>query len=116
MCNSAFVSSEASDPRPSNNHAIDCNKVRTLADLEVCKSDGVSSVVSGDGRVYTYDIEVANNGPSCAQRVQLVDHIDGSVTLLPSSLQTTQGVCELLNQTRFSCNLLTLAPGQVRTP
>jgi len=120
LCNTASVSSSSEDPNPSNNVAIDCNQVRTEADLEVCKTDGVDVVTAGDGIVYSYSIIIHNKGPSCAQKVNLHDHWPHDVLMVPGSLvvQSGHGSCIILSQNTsntlqdFSCNFLTLLPNQ----
>ncbi len=115
-CNFVSISSPYEDPNETNNNAKDCTLIRTEADLEVCKSDNVSVVTAGDGVVYQYTIKVGNNGPSCAQKVQLVDHFPSQVLQIPGTLTTSQGSCTFVNNgTDFSCNLLTLRPGQTVT-
>merc|ERR1711991_1020815 len=110
-CNFVTISSPYEDPVETNNQARDCNELRTEANLNVCKSDGVTTVTAGDGITYEYTIQVANNGPSCAQKVKLVDHFPAAVTQLPGSIVTTSGTCINVNGSDFSCNLLTLNPG-----
>jgi uncharacterized repeat protein (TIGR01451 family) len=63
MCNLASVSSMSVEPNLDghSNIASDCNDVRTEADLEICKSDGVDKVVAGDDIIYTYTIQVEKN-------------------------------------------------------
>merc|ERR1711991_968744 len=110
-CNFVTISSPYEDPVETNSQARDCNELRTEANLNVCKSDGVTTVTAGDGITYEYTIQVANNGPSCAQKVKLVDHFPAAVTQLPGSIVTTSGTCINVNGSDFSCNLLTLNPG-----
>ncbi len=122
MCNYASVSSMSVEPRPDphNNSATDCNEVRTEADLEICKSDGVDTVVAGDGITYTYTIKIGNKGPSCARNVALVDHWPANVPQ-SSAVVTSVGTCVLqgypLNPQsgNFSCNLGNFTVGQTAT-
>ncbi len=73
-------------------------------DLSITKDDGVSRIIAGDGKTYTYIITVKNNGPSGASGVQVLDtwppgFIRGIVT-------TSQGTCDIaLN---FTCDLGTI--------
>jgi uncharacterized repeat protein (TIGR01451 family) len=115
VCNVVVIASPYEDPNETNNEALDCNAVRTEANLEVCKTDSQEYVTAGDGRMYQYTIEVANIGPSCAQKVRLVDHFPQAVIQVAGTLETTQGICINVNGSDFSCNLLTLQPGQVVT-
>jgi uncharacterized repeat protein (TIGR01451 family) len=116
-CNFVTISSPYEDPNQANNKATDCTDIRTQANLEVCKSDGIEEVTAGDGRNIQYTIQVANNGPSCAQKVQLVDHFPAAVRQIAGSIITSQGVCVSApaGSQDFSCNLLTLRPGQTVT-
>jgi len=119
MCNSVQISSDVPDPNPSNNVATDCNEVRTEADLAVCKTDGVTTVVAGDNITYTYTMTVTNYGPSCALKVTLADHFPKDVFQIPGTITTTQGSCVVqgngTNPQDFSCTLLTLNPGASAT-
>src|SRR5438552_2633663 len=68
--NTVTVSSPVSDPNTANNTASDTNTVVTSADLAVTKSDGVTTVIAGDGVTRTYTITVSNiAGPSDATSV-----------------------------------------------
>ncbi len=74
------------------------------ADLSITKDDGVSRIIAGDGKTYTYIITVKNNGPSDASGVQVLDSwpngfIRGIVT-------TSQGTCDIA--VNFTCDLGTI--------
>ena len=118
-CNSAIVSSDSVDPVPENNLAIDCNQVRTEADLSTCKTDNTTTVTAGDGIVYTYTIDVCNNGPSCAQKVNLVDHFPAEIDQTPGSIRILNGhpgsCVGSSTSNDFSCTLTTLTVGQCVT-
>ena len=81
------------------------------ADLSVAKSDGVPSVVAGDGVVRTFTITVANAGPSTATGVTLTDtwpagYARGTITPPPGV------TCpDVSGGPSFSCNLGTIAAG-----
>src|SRR5437667_3730755 len=63
LTNTATIdSSPVSDPNTANNSASDTDTVTKSADLELAKSDGVSSVTAGTST--TYAITLKNNGPS----------------------------------------------------
>src|SRR5881628_3326887 len=63
LTNTATIdSSPVPDPIPGNNSASDTDTVTKSADLELAKSDGVSSVTAGTST--TYAITLKNNGPS----------------------------------------------------
>jgi uncharacterized repeat protein (TIGR01451 family) len=113
VCNVVTVTSDSVDRNDRNNVATDCTEIRTEADLEVCKSDGVNWVTAGDGITYTYNITVTNYGPSCAENVRLVDHFPKEVLQVADSITTSKGSCvRIANSNDFSCNLQTLLPGE----
>jgi uncharacterized repeat protein (TIGR01451 family) len=119
-CNSVLIASDSVDTVADNNLAKDCNDVRTEADLKVCKDDGVTEVTAGDGIVRTYTMEVCNEGPSCAEKVTLLDHWPEQVTLVPGSIEILGGrpgscLMDADGQGNFSCTLLTLEPQQCIT-
>jgi uncharacterized repeat protein (TIGR01451 family) len=122
LCNAVKISSDSVDPKIENDSDIDCNEVRTEADLEICKSDGVDVVVAGDGVTYTYTIQVSNNGPSCALDVSVVDHFPKEVFQVDGSLSVTTGSCSIQNPSTgeltgkdFSCNLGVFTVNQTET-
>ncbi len=121
MCNVAVISSMSVEPRNDvyPNIAEDCNEVRTEADLEICKSDGVEVVTAGDGITYTYVIKVANIGPSCARDVKIVDHFPRQIPQVAGSLSTSVGSCIFQAGNAvgkdFSCNLGLFQVGQSAT-
>src|SRR4029079_10282306 len=51
-------SSTTADPNPANNRSPETTTVATQADLAIAKSDGVTSVIAGDGVSRTYTITV----------------------------------------------------------
>jgi len=116
-CNFVSISSPYDDNNEANNNAKDCTNIRTEANLQVCKDDGVTVVTAGDGKNRQYTIQVTNNGPSCAQKVRLVDHFPSQALMTAGTLVTTQGQCTLVGGgvQDFSCNLLTIRPGQTVT-
>ncbi len=60
-----FSASDVSDP--DNNFGI------ALADLEVSKTDGLDTLFIGDGTMYSYTLEVTNNGPTNATNVVVAE-------------------------------------------
>lgn len=76
----------------------------TNADLSITKDDGVSKIIAGDGKTYTYIITVKNNGPSNASGVQVFDRWpDGFIRSIVTS---SQGTCD--TATNFTCDLGTI--------
>jgi uncharacterized repeat protein (TIGR01451 family) len=114
-CNAVSIRSDNRDPNSVSNTAQDCTKVRTEADVALCKNDNVTSIVAGDGITYIYTVQVTNYGPSCAQEVRLVDTFPRQVFQIPGSISVTQGTCINVNGQDISCNLQTIQPGQIVT-
>lgn len=127
-CNLVTIRSsapEGADVHP--NTAQDCNTVRAEADLSVCKSDGVTMVTAGELGAnglpleITYTVVVTNNGPSCAQKVSLVDRFPAEVDRIRFGLVDgpQYGSCISVDirghPNSISCDLLTLKPGETRT-
>ncbi len=118
-CNYVTVSSESFDPNVRNNQAQDCNDVKTRADLNVTKTDGVTNVTAGAPDVYTYTIRVCNSGPSCARNVTLLDHFPKDVVQVAGSIRLASGatgscIPSFPGSANFSCTLLTLQPNECK--
>ncbi|MGZ5287960.1 MAG: SdrD B-like domain-containing protein [Actinomycetota bacterium] len=62
-----------SDPNPSNNSATDTDTILGQANLGITKTDGVTSVVTGDG--VTYTIVASNAGPSAVTNAPVTDSV-----------------------------------------
>jgi subtilisin len=74
------------------------------ADLSITKDDGVSRIIAGDGKTYTYIITVKNNGPSGASGIQVLDTWpDGFIR---GNLTSSQGTCD--TAINFTCNMGTI--------
>src|SRR5207245_10941524 len=73
VSNTATVAAPAgvTDPTPANNSATDTDTVNERADLQISKTDGVTSVNAGGSTTYT--IRVTNNGPSSVTGATLTD-------------------------------------------
>jgi subtilisin len=75
------------------------------ADLSITINDGVSKIIAGDGKTYTYIITVKNNGPSDASGVQVFDTWpDGFIR---GTVVTSQGTCD--TAINFTCDLGTIS-------
>ncbi|MCG6118525.1 MAG: beta-propeller fold lactonase family protein [Aquimonas sp.] len=74
----------ATDPNPDDNSDSWTTDVLRVADVSVQKSNGVDSVVAGE--VYTWDIRVANAGPSDTPQLRVRDP-------LPLGLQAASWTC-----------------------
>ena len=80
VSNTASVTPEAGtlDPDPSDNSATDDNNLVASADLEVTKTNGVTTLIPGSTTTYT--IRVSNNGPSVTTGASIVDTLPTSLT------------------------------------
>src|SRR5256884_660943 len=109
--NTVTVSSPVSDPNTANNTASDTNTVVTSADLSVTKTDGVTTVIAGDGVTRTYTITVSNTaGPSDATSVTLSDTWPSGFTR--GTITPSQGTCTpAMTGQNFTCALGPLAKG-----
>ena len=79
----------------------------TSIDLSITKDDNISTIVAGDGKIYTYNITVKNNGPSDTSDVKIFDIWPIGFkrgTIIPS-----QGTCD--NSNNFTCDLGSLVKG-----
>jgi len=90
--------------------ATDETTVVASASLGIVKSDGISSVVAGDGLAHQYAITVTNSGPSLASSVLVTD--TWPVELLRETVLTSQGACDTnTSPSDFVCSLGSLMPG-----
>ncbi|MGZ5318966.1 MAG: DUF11 domain-containing protein, partial [Actinomycetota bacterium] len=62
-----------SDPNPGNNSATDTDTILGQANLGITKTDGVTSVVTGDS--VTYTIVASNAGPSAVTNAPVTDSV-----------------------------------------
>ncbi|MDH5421221.1 MAG: DUF11 domain-containing protein, partial [Acidimicrobiia bacterium] len=81
------------------------------ADLGVTKTDGVTTVVPGEGLTRTYTMVVTNYGPSLATSVVLNDTWPAAFT--QGTVSTTRGTCG--TGPSFICAIGDLSPGQTAT-
>ena len=80
------------------------------ADLGVAVSDGLATVVAGDGLSHAYTITVSNAGPADATAVSLTD--SWPVGFSPGSPSPSQGSCAPIGAgPDFSCALGTIPAG-----
>ena len=83
------------------------------ADLAVSVSDGLASVVAGDGLTHAYTITVTNGGPSDATAVSLTDSWPSGFS--QGAISPSQGSCSPIGAgPDFSCGLGTIAAGGER--
>ena len=78
--NAATVSSNTTDPDPTNNSSTASTGVHAFADLAVTNI-GPATTIAGDPANLDYSITVTNNGPSDAQNVSLSDALPAGETL-----------------------------------
>ncbi|MDN5803832.1 MAG: hypothetical protein L0H26_04465, partial [Microlunatus sp.] len=110
--NTARVTSD-NDPESGNNTATFTSSTNPSADLAITKATSPSPLVAG-GPV-TYTLTVANNGPSAAQGVSVVDDLPAAVSL--SSATATGGgggSCGNAGQ-RVTCSLGDVSGGATVT-
>ena len=99
------------DPGPNANSSTDSDSLVPSADLEfVEKVDSEDPILVCNYE--TYDMEIQNNGPSCATNVTLTDPLPADMNFL-SSMPTSPTCINALNT--VTCNLGTLNPGDFET-
>ncbi|MCD2491567.1 DUF11 domain-containing protein [Lacrimispora sp. NSJ-141] len=76
--NTALVSSDTSDPDPSNNTDTVLTPVNTSADISVTKT--ASPTTAAAGQLLTYTVTVSNTGPNTAEAVALTDAVSPDLT------------------------------------
>ncbi len=105
VINVAEVTSGTPDPTPDNNRDTDTVEVTTLADLAVTKSHAGPVQV---GEELEFTLVVANDGPSEARSVSVVDTLPTGLTYV--SGQGTDWTCDAVGQ-EVTCTLASpLAP------
>jgi uncharacterized repeat protein (TIGR01451 family) len=96
LVNTASVSSSVPELDPANNSATDRTLLLVGADLLVLKSDGQQAALSGD--TLTYNIIVANEGPSDEPNARIDDPLPSPLTNATWSCQASGGaVCPASN-------------------
>ncbi|MBP6379293.1 MAG: DUF11 domain-containing protein, partial [Sphingorhabdus sp.] len=79
------------DPDTSNNDSTDTDVIDRVSDLTISKTDGVTSVNSGDSTTYT--ITVTNNGPSSVTGAILSDPVVAGLNVTAVACAGTPGQC-----------------------
>ena len=83
LTNIANVTSDSYDKKPLNNTAIQYTVVGSVADLSIEKSDSADTVYYNE--IFTYTLNITNNGPDVAQNVTLTDILPKEVSFLSSN-------------------------------
>ena len=110
--NDARVHSAYFDPDNSDDLATTDTTVNAQADLSIVKTDFPDPVIAGT--ILTYELLVANGGPSLARDVLVIDSLPDEVVLQTWSVSNGTGTCTLLPvpPNTVSCDLNDLAPGE----
>lgn len=108
--NTASVTGTEVDDDPTNNSDTESTQVDQSIDLVVTKTDGLTTVISGNNLTYT--MTVTNNGPSTATDVVLADVLPATLTYVTHTV--SQGTATIVGQ-NFNAALGTLAPGASAT-
>ncbi len=104
----------ASAENPLGVTGSDVTEVIGSADLAVSVSDGLASVVAGDGLTHGYTITVSNGGPSDATSVSLTD--SWPTGFAQGAITPSQGSCAPIGAgPDFGCALGTIAAGASAT-
>ncbi len=103
-----------SDENPSGDDGSDRTDIVGSANLAVSVTDGLATVVAGDGLTHAYTITVANGGPSDATAVTLTDNWPAG--FVQGTISPTQGSCSPVGAgPDFTCALGTIAAGASAT-
>ena len=106
ITNTAAVASTTSDPDPSDNADTATTTVTASADVSITKAG--PTTVTASGRV-TYTLDVANDGPSDAVDLEVVDTLPGGVTFVSAS--GAGWTCANVGDVSVTCTLPLLAAG-----
>jgi uncharacterized repeat protein (TIGR01451 family) len=108
-----FALTGTPDPYLANNQAQDFLSVDAAADLRLTKGDSLGPDPAIAGEVFTYTLEAANDGPSTARNVVLVDALPAEVEALgydaPDGASCTLGTPGDPHDPAI-CNLGTISP------
>ncbi len=111
LVNTATVTPPAgtTDPVPDNNTATDTDTNSPRANLEVTKTDGTTTYISGTTTTYT--IVVSNGGPNAVSGASFVDNIPSGTTWSYTSTGTAGTSGNTASGTTNISDLLTLPSG-----
>ncbi len=112
LTNNANIDSTTADPDPTNNDdSVDTN-VTASADLSLDKS-GPANVTAGGS--ISYDLDVANLGPSTAQNVSVTDTLPTGVTFVSVNPSNGGWTCNNNASISVTCDRATWAAGSTTT-
>ena len=111
LSNSASVSSSTADPNAANNTAIAVTTVTASADVSIAKLGPATVTASG---ALSYQVDVANAGPSAAVAVSMVDTLPAGVTFV--SVTAASWTCSNAGDTSVTCTLPSLSSGASAPP
>lgn len=110
LVNNASVASDADDPNNGNNIVSAPTTVQTSADVSVVKTS--DAAVYKPSSLVTYQVTVANTGPSTARDVVVTDNLPDAKQAI---YQSDTGGCAFSSPNLLTCNMGDLAVGQSRT-
>ncbi len=110
LTNTVNVTGSALDPTPSNDTATDINTVTAVADLQVTKTDGVSSVIAGGTTTYTVTVSNAAGAATVSDAV-VVDNLPGTLSCNWTCAGVGGGVCGAASGSGNINQTVTLPPG-----
>jgi uncharacterized repeat protein (TIGR01451 family) len=115
LINTATASSSAFDPNAANSTSQATTTVNTQADMKIAKSAQVPTTNPSASIVYT--VVVANDGPSDALNVVMVDTLPLDPKKVIYVTDSSNGACSYSNVAPHSvtCNYGTMAPGSSRS-
>ncbi len=112
ICNSATVSSDVTDPDPSDDTAEEPTNVvppTATADLSVVKTESSGDPAPSNSDL-TYTLTVTNAGPDTAINVVVLDSLDANTTYVSD---TASGGCVESPTGELACSLGDIPPGVV---
>lgn len=112
LANSATVTTTTADPAAANNTAVTTTALTTGADLSVTKT---APPVAAAGTNVTYNVSVANNGPSNAVNVSLVDALPPNSTFVSATQNTGPAFACGHAAGTITCTIATLNAGAAAT-
>lgn len=110
LVNTVTVTGTAPDPDLSNNQATDSDAIQAVADLQVSKTDGVSSVVAGGSTTYTVVVTHAGGAATVSDAV-VVDNIPAGLSCTWTCTAAGFASCAAASGSGNINETVTLGPG-----